>query len=97
MIKVEVTEEFKLAEFYKVKPTLERAAKEKDGWLFKGDTFECDPEMLAYLQGGNKYQKTFVKVIEVVPEENVVESVEFKEEAEPELKVTKKGRKKKNK
>lgn len=71
MIKVEVIEEFTYGDFYKIKDTLVRHSKEKEGWLYKGDTFECDEPTLAYLTGANKFNKTVVKVIEVVPEVTV--------------------------
>ena len=71
MIKVEVTEEFTYKEFDKIKDTLVRHSKAKEGWLYKGDTFECDEATLAYLTGANKFNKTVVKVIEVIPEAEV--------------------------
>jgi len=78
MIKVEVVEEFTLGDFYKVKETLKRKAKEKEGKLFVGDTFECDENLLRYLTGGNPYGKAFVKVIEVIPElEEPVERIGY--------------------
>ena len=88
MIKVEVTEEFTYKEFDKIKDTLVRHSRAKEGWLYKGDTFECDEATLAYLTGENKLHKTVVKVIEVIPEA-VVTKVESLKEAEVGLKVTK--------
>lgn len=98
MIKVEVIQDFTLGDYYKIKDTIVRKARSKDGWLFVGDTFECDEKMMKYLTGDNTYKKAFVKVIEVIPEakvENVVEKVEFHEEAKPTLKVTKRSKSKK--
>ena len=112
MIKVEVTEEFTYKEFDKIKDTLVRHSKEKEGWLYKGDTFECDEPTLAYLTGANKFNKTVVKVIEVIPEAVAEEkeaiddhlvSYKLSNDAEVGLKVTKrdpepkKTKKKRNK
>ena len=88
MIKVEVTEEFTLKDFYKIKDSLVRKARAKDGWLYVGDTFECDEDMMKYLTGDNALNKVVVKVVEVIPENNVVTKVEFLKEAEPSLKIT---------
>lgn len=88
MIKVEVTSEFTLGDFYKIKDTIVRKSRAKDNYLFVGDTFVCDSDMLKYLMGGNTYKKNFVKVIEVTPEKNIVEKVEFHKEAEPKVEVT---------
>lgn len=88
MIKVEVTEEFTLKDFYKIKDSLVRKTRAKDGWLYVGDTFECDEDMMKYLTGDNALNKVVVKVIEVIPENNVVTKVEFLKEAEPSLKIT---------
>lgn len=78
MIKVEVTEGFTLKDFNKLK-NVERKSIDRKGELFVGDTFECDEEMVKYLSGGNKYQKPYVKVIEVLPtkkEPKIIETIE---------------------
>ena len=71
MIKVEVIEEFTYRDFYKIKISLVRKTREKEGCLFVGDTFECDEEILKYLTGDNALNKTVVKVIEYKPDEKV--------------------------
>lgn len=101
MVKVEVIEEFTYRDFYKIKESLVRKTREKEGWLFVGDTFECDYETMKYLTGDNSLKKTVVKVIEKIPEtkteEPTITKVEFHKEATPEVKITKKNSKKKNK
>ena len=68
MIKVEVTEGFTLERFKELKKIV-RAGKDKEGELFPKDTFLCDEEMVKYLSGNNRLNKSFIKVIEVIPEE----------------------------
>lgn len=68
MIKVKVVEDFTFKDFDKLK-NIERAAKEEKGKLFVNDTFECDKKIADYLTGDNSYKRSFVKVIEVMPEE----------------------------
>lgn len=78
MIKVEVTEGFTLRDYDKLK-NIDRKNIDRKGELFVGDTFECDEEMVKYLSGGNKYQKPYVKVIEVLPtkkEPKIIETIE---------------------
>ena len=108
MIKVEVITEFTLGDFYKIKDTLVRKSRAKENYLYVGDTFICDKDMMKYLTGGNAYKRAFVKVIEVIPEE--VKEEEVKEEpierigyakveeikkAKPSVKITKRTSKKK--
>ena len=71
MIKVEVTKDFRLADFKKLKNVVRVTSKEEEGMLYVGDTFECDEEMAKYLTGENKLKRAFVKVIEVIPEVNI--------------------------
>ena len=98
MIKVEVTEEFTYGEFDKIKSSLVRKGKDKEGWLYVGDTFECDEPTLKYLTGDNKLNKVVVKLIEVIPEKTPIEvTATFSEKGKPALKVTKKGKKKTSK
>ena len=101
MIKVEVIKEFTLRDFYKIKDSLVRKAREKEGYLYVGDVFECDEEMVKYLTGGNVYGNKFVKVIETIPEAKIVEVVEEKVELPETMtlelkKPTKKSKKKKS-
>lgn len=90
MIKCVVTEDFSLREFAKL-TNIVRKARNVEGKLFVGDTFECDEEMAEYLTGKNPLNKVVVNVIEV-KEAKVVEEVEQEEttEAEEPKKTTKK-------
>ena len=67
MIKVEALQDFSLRDFNKVEE-LERKGKNKDGFIFKGDTFKCDEKLYEYLCGKNPLNKTVVQVVEVIPE-----------------------------
>ena len=69
MIKVEVLEEFTLEKFNELK-NIQRRSIEKDGRLFKGDTFECDKELCDYLLGNNPVERAVVKVIEIKPKKS---------------------------
>lgn len=90
MIKCVVTEDFSLREFAKL-TNIVRKARNVEGKLFVGDTFECDEKMAEYLTGKNPLNKVVVNVIEV-KEAKVVEEVEQEEttEAEEPKKTTKK-------
>lgn len=68
MIRVEVVEKFNFKDFEKIKNSIKRKSIDVKGTLFKGDTFECDEDMVKYLTGNNEQGKTVVKVIEVKPE-----------------------------
>jgi CTP:phosphocholine cytidylyltransferase-like protein len=102
MIKVEVTKEFTLEKFGELK-NIQRKNLKTEGHLYVGDVFECNEKMCKYLTGDNPYKKTFVKVIEVIPEkkkeEKIEDAIEGKIEfTEKELKpkaVIKKSKKKK--
>lgn len=67
MVKVEVTDDFHLGKYNELKNII-RKGKEEAGRLFKGDTFECENDMYEYLIGNNALHKSFVKLIEVIPE-----------------------------
>ena len=67
MIKVKVVERFRLKDFDKLK-NIKRASIEVYGELLPNDTFECDEEMVKYLSGDNAFKKSFVKVVEILPE-----------------------------
>ena len=86
MIKVEVTETFTLGRFGEVK-NLKRVSREEHGKLFKGDTFECTKELGDYLMGKNAYGKPYVKLIEIIPEEQPIK--EIKKEPQIETEITK--------
>lgn len=68
MIKVEVIENFTLEKFNEITNLVRHGGYDKNGFLNKGDTFECTKEMAEYLTGGNEKGKVVVKVIEVIPE-----------------------------
>ena len=70
MIKCEVTKQFSLKDFHKIK-NLVRARCSKEGELYVGDTFECDEEMARYLYGENEKCKVVVKIIEVIPKQGI--------------------------
>ena len=71
MIKLEVIEPFTLGDYGKLK-NIKRKNQEKEGYLFVGDTFECDEKMAKYLTGENDKKKVVTKIIEVIPEEKVI-------------------------
>lgn len=71
MIKVEVTKEFTLKDFDKLKNIVRKTVNEK-GKLFVGDEFECDNEMFEYLTGKNPNEDVVVKLIEIIPEEKLI-------------------------
>ena len=73
MIKCEVIEKFNLKDFAKLK-NIKRVAKDVEGKLFVGDTFECDETMADYLTGNNVLKKAVVKVIEVAKKEPTKEA-----------------------
>lgn len=79
MIKCEVTENFSLKEFDKLK-IIERKGKDTKGQLNKGDIFECDEEMAKYLTGENPLNKVVIKVIEVKTKIEKEEKQEAKDE-----------------
>lgn len=68
MIKVEVIKPFSLGKFNELKNVV-RKSTSSGNTLNTGDTFECTKEMCDYLMGNNKVNDTFVKIIEVIPEE----------------------------
>lgn len=87
MIKVEVIEDFTLSTFNKVQNLHRGTGKDKDGYLYVHDTFECDKGLCEYLTGGNVLGKTVVKVIEVIPEKKEVKVEEtISEELERKVK-----------
>lgn len=68
MIKLEVTERFTLQRFDELKD-IERIGTDSYGQLNVGDKFWCEKELADYLMGNNKLNKSFVKVIEIMPVE----------------------------
>ena len=91
MIKLEVIEGFTLGRFNELKNVQRKGADTKD-LLNPGDTFECEKELADYLLGNNRYQKPYVKIIEVIPiEEEDVKVIA--EQVNKAVKKSKKGKK----
>lgn len=93
MIKCEVIEKFNLKDFAKLK-NIKRVAKNVEGKLFVGDTFECDEAMADYLTGNNVLKKAVVKVIEVTKKEITKEAKIVEEIIEEQPKKKTKNKKK---
>lgn len=99
MIKCEVIKNFSLKEFDKLK-NIQRKNLDTKGKLYVGDTFDCDKKMADYLTGNNLKGDVVVKVIEVIPEEDVFEKYEeeiIKEETQEKPKATLKKKESKKK
>lgn len=90
MVKVIVLDNFHLDKFKKLK-NIERAdvSKNSEGYLYKGDTFECTEDMAEYLMNTeghrNPANKIFVSRVplEVIPKETTVEKNAQIEEEKP--------------
>lgn len=67
MIKVEVVENFHLGKYNELK-NIQKRVQTEDGRLSIGDIFECTEEMAEYLTGKNALGRSFVRVIEIIPE-----------------------------
>ena len=93
MIKCEVIEKFNLKDFAKLK-NIKRVAKNVEGKLFVGDTFECDETMADYLTGNNVLKKAVVKIIEVAKKEPTKEAKIVEEIIEEQPKKKTKNKKK---
>lgn len=75
MIKCEVIENFTLEKFDELENIIRKGADTK-GKLYVGDTFECDEEMAKYLNGENSYNKSVIKVLEVIPKKETIKVLE---------------------
>lgn len=90
MVKVKVLDNFHLDKFKKLK-NIERAdvSKNSEGYLYKGDTFECTEDIAEYLMNTeghrNPANKIFVSRVplEVVPEDTTSAKNEQVEEEKP--------------
>ena len=83
MVKVEVIREFTLQEFEKARNIVRKDEnKNLSGFLYEGDTFECDENTFSYLNGKNAKQAVVVKYLGEV-EEKKPEIKETKIEKEP--------------
>ena len=70
MVRLEVTEEVDVGRFNEIKEVIRRNAQnDTNGHLYVGDIVLCNEEIANYLNGENKNNKSYVKVIEVIPEE----------------------------
>lgn len=92
MIKCQVTENFSLNEFDKIK-NIKRKSADVYGKLYKDDIFECDEKMAKYLGGENHLNKKVVEIIEIIPEETKEKAKV--EEIAPKPKTTRKSASKK--
>lgn len=70
MVRLEVTEEVDVSRFNEITEVIRRNAQnDTNGHLFVGDIVLCNEEIAEYLNGNNKNKKSYVKVIEFIPEE----------------------------
>lgn len=69
MIRVEANQDFTLNDFDRIEKTLKRnnVNLDKKGFIYKGDSFECDKQLYDYLNGGNVKGFKVVDIIEVIP------------------------------
>ena len=89
MVKVEATETFTLERFDELQNIVRKSVDVK-GKLFRGDVFECDEKMAEYLNGKNDYNKSVIRVLEVIPTK---EESEVKEIVKPKPKKKKRTKK----
>lgn len=92
MIKVKVTNQFTLGAFKELKNIVRaNPQKDKENYLFVGDIFECTDKMAKYLGGENQQSKSFVEVIEIIPEKEIQDTIQKAvDEATPKIKRTRK-------
>ena len=90
MIRCEAIETFTLGRFDEL-TDIERAGVDEKGKLNAGDKFTCPKDLADYLLGENRFNKAFVKVIEIIPEkkEPKTENVEVKIEFDTEKAINK--------
>ena len=96
MVKCEVIENFTLAKFDELK-NIERLGGGKGNFLKVHDRFECTDEMAKYLTGDNDLKKVVVKVLEVIPNEEVKEELPTTEEIDKAYEEINKPKSKKKK
>lgn len=83
MVRAEVTTEVDVGRFNEITEVIRRNAQnDTEGHLFVGDIVLCNDDIAEYLNGNNRNKVSYVKIIEVIPEEK-------KEEKKP----VKRGRK----
>lgn len=79
MVKLEAIEEFTLGKFNELKNLVRKdPTRNEKGYVYLGDVFECKEDLYNYLTGENKYGRTFVKVIEIIPEKKEEIKIEAK-------------------
>lgn len=84
MVRAEVTTEVDVGRFNEITEVIRRNAQnDTEGHLFVGDIVLCNDEIAEYLNGNNRNKTSYVKIIEVIPEEK-------KEEKKPVKKTTRK-------
>lgn len=88
MVRAEATAQFSLGKFNELK-NIVRANPQKNnkGELYKGDTFECKEDMAEYLGGKNHLNKSFIKILEIIPEKKIEEVKPVEEEKKLEVKL----------
>ena len=74
MIKCEAITDFSLKDFNKLKNMI-RKHKDEEGKVYMGDVFECDEKMANYLMGDNEKKMVVVKILEVVPKEDIQKEI----------------------
>ena len=85
MVRAEVTTEVDVGRFNEITEVIRRNAQnDTNGHLFVGDIVLCNDEIAEYLNGNNRTNTSYVKIIEVIPEEVK------KEEKKPAKKTTRK-------
>lgn len=74
MLRVKVTEYFTLKAFDELQniKRYDEKNRNNDGELYVGDTFDCTEEMCNYLSGDNKFKKTFVQVVDILPNIDII-------------------------
>lgn len=90
MVKVKVLDNFHLDKFKKLK-NIERAdvSKNSEGYLYKGDTFECTEDIAEYLMNTEEHRNPANKIfvsrvpLEVVPKNTTIEKETQVEEEKP--------------
>lgn len=84
MVRAEVTEEVDVGRFNEIKEVIRKNAQnDTEGHLFVGDIVLCNNEIAEYLNGNNRANRSFAKIIEVIPDKK----------EEEEKKPVKRGRK----
>lgn len=70
MVRARIQKNFTLKDYAKVK-AIKKQSEQKD-FFVEGDIIECDEEMAKYLDGDNPLGTSFIKVIEVIADEEMI-------------------------